>query len=181
VVDRAFDAQEILLKEGQIHPNNVWRTVSLVTAMRQMLLRGPFDFAEPAVRRQVFLQAATVLESRGIDPQSLTHYGLTQETMGSVVAAMIAPILGGNNRNVANLTLPNKNGIWNKFLEADQPEVPSETDLHSIVSYIRSITAAVLHRIHQWAYTAPWKTFSISCHPTVWTLNWRLGDLPTNS
>jgi hypothetical protein len=152
VSDRPFDAQEILLKEGQSTPSDTWRTVSLVAAMRQMLLRGPSDFAEPAIRRQVFLRAAAVLEGRGVDPRSLTHYGLTREVMGSVVVVLIAPILSRDITDAALLT--NKFGNWKKFLGVDQLEIPSDADLHSIVSYIGSIADLTLRRIRRWAYTA---------------------------
>lgn len=95
--DQAFDARKIWMSESD-EDLTQWRLVSLVTALRAVLLQGPEGDGDGPVsrvcpdgeRRVAFLgDVMDELTDRGIDADSLVRYGLIAEVLAPVLATLV--------------------------------------------------------------------------------------------
>jgi hypothetical protein len=88
---KAFDAAEAYLREEGSEPCPESRTVSLVTGLRALLSRspGPGEKVALADRARLIRQCSGELTRRGLDGPSLIRYGLAEEVLGPLIAALL--------------------------------------------------------------------------------------------
>ena len=88
-----FDASEALLRDKS-EPHARWRTVSLVTALRELVVARTAGDDAARTRREALEATADELRRRGIDVDSLVRYGLLPEIMAiHIVPVIIRRIL----------------------------------------------------------------------------------------
>lgn len=93
MTQRPFDARQALLSDHDA-PAGAWRTVSLVTAMREFISRDPDGVIPNAVPHCATLTlCAEELTARGLDANSLVRYGLGAQLVASVLGPYIARLL----------------------------------------------------------------------------------------
>jgi hypothetical protein len=100
----AFDARKIWMSESGKNFGQ-WRLVSLVTALRAVLLQGPAGDGDGPVaracpdgeRRLSFLRTVMdELTDRGLDADSLVRYGLLPEVLAPVLGTLVVVQLLGD-------------------------------------------------------------------------------------
>ena len=93
MTERPFDARQALLSDHD-GPAGEWRTVSLVTAMREFISRDPDGVIPNAASHCATLSlCAEELTARGLDANSLVRYGLAPRVVASVLGPYLARLV----------------------------------------------------------------------------------------
>jgi Flp pilus assembly protein TadD len=151
---RPFDARFTLLEDREV-PSERWRTVSLVTVLRETLLRDPDGlwFSEQEDRRiDALTVAAHELTSRGIDAPSLLRYGMLPELAVGVVSIVFPVWLG--ERLVEELE-PSAAHWTEELLPRLGPAPTDDEDRASAMGSITEALFVICVTVANWAIGAP--------------------------
>jgi hypothetical protein len=172
---RAFDAAESYLCDDAQAVRSAWRTVSLVTAVRGLLQRGPeFERPSPAARHEAFRAAADELTRRGIDCASLVRYGMSREVAGPLLGAIFVSLIPAD-------VLPgptsarDPKGIdvdgWRTVLDLQAwPNNITEPSITDIVNFAESVFVSAMPQVMNWMSLASLDELAMLIPPTDSTI-----------
>ncbi|MDA0637080.1 hypothetical protein OUY22_27065, partial [Nonomuraea sp. MCN248] len=86
---RPFDAKAVYLTDRDAEMAK-WRTISLVTAMREILEGGQGPRSSPAETLEIFSSVAQELTRRGLDAVALIRYGMWHLVLSNLISHLTA-------------------------------------------------------------------------------------------
>ncbi len=149
--DKAFDAVESYLCETEREPSEQWRTVSLVTAMLGIITHGPeFEKPTPQARQAAFSAAADELSRRGLDAVALVRYGMAQEVIAPLGAALVVGLISDDSP-FDGIDIPSWQAAldFEPLIRGSGPPIAGEA-----TEWFDSIFFPAISRLEQWAASA---------------------------
>ena len=159
MIERPFDARFALLGDRG-RPASSWRTVSLVTALREFLIRDPDSVIPNAEQHCELLNlCSSELTARGLDANSLIRYGLFPEVIAGVIGPYIVrKVSAQDDRSEGPPTLSQTRAQeWDSLLDERLPEVDAQ-ETFSRERLATDLTAALggaVALIGRWVQYAP--------------------------
>jgi len=149
--ERPFDARQAFLCDGPA-PQREWRTVSLVTALREAL-RNSERSSDDSQREAAIEAALFELTARGIDGDSLVRYGMFPELVGAVAAQVVSLWLPSQPPTEA---LPEIAAAWLSILPEDLQVVRPDWESGSVEpGRVAELLRQLIPVIVGWIWSAP--------------------------
>jgi hypothetical protein len=180
-MEQPFDARKVMRNDVD-QPTFQWRTVSLITALREAVVgkapgRAPEDSQVEDLKGYV-----DELTSRGIDGDSLVRYGLFRELMAGILMRILPywiPVLRGLGSEAAESAAENTAvadtlstdtwaGVMGPLISVEfTVEIPSDVRLETLLPLLTRLA----DKVYPWVLTAPIDDLLTLRPPTAAELN----------